>query len=157
MIPQLQAGQSERKDHASLGHSTAACWENIPIQRRGVRYRQGACPYAFHPPVVFCAPDTKQLIQVTGLCHGLVCSVCRNSWIFLQACASAEHHGEDSDPSQHSQVQENLAAVCTEELQHTLSKPHCSSRLIQKGFGLSLLLHTIWENVWSCNVHWNKG
>lgn len=121
-------------------------------------YRQGACSCVFHPPVVFCAPDTNQLVQVTGLCLGVGGSVSRNRWIFLQACASAKQHGEDSDPSQQSQAQENSVAVCTEELQHTLTKLHCTSRLIQKGFGQSLLLHTIPENVWSCNVHkgWSK-
>lgn len=111
-----------------------------PHPEEGGSYRQGACPCVCHPAVVFCAPDTNQVI---GLCHKqlhLPAGLCK--------CTTPREH---SNPRQQSQAQQNLVAVGTEELQHTLPEPHCSSRLLQKGFGLSLLLHT---NVWCCNMGW---
>lgn len=159
MIPQLQAGESEGRDRASRQDSTSARWENIPIQRRQGSYRQGTCPCVFHPPVVFAAPDTNQLIQVTGPCHGLgVLSQQKQLDLPAVLCQCRNTMGRTQTPVSRARPRRTCpSAACTEGLQHSLPKPHCSSRLIQEGFGPSLLLHTIRENVWSCNDQWNKG
>lgn len=63
-----------------------------------------------------------------------VCSVSRNSWIFLQFCASAKHHGEDSDPSQLSQSQENVVQCaqkgCSTPCQSHIAAPGSSKKAL---------------------------